>query len=118
MVGLRAPNPQACQDLALDDANSGRLAGELIKARQALEGGPTPVESELTRFDQLTDSAALFGQATWHFDDHWSATFGGRLNYEAKSLDTAHRPLNNRTGVDGNAAIGRASCRERVGQYV
>jgi iron complex outermembrane receptor protein len=112
MVCLRSPNPQACQDVALNDAVSGRLAGELIQARQALEGGPTPVETAFTRFDQLTDSIALFGQATWHFTDRWSATFGGRLNYETKSLDTAHRLLNNRTGVEGNAVITGDACEQ------
>lgn len=110
MACVRSPDPQACQDQALNDANSGRLAGEMIQQRQALEGGPTPMETELTRFDQLTDSAALFGQATWHFADRWSATFGGRLNYESKSLDTAHRLLNNRTGVEGNAVITGDAC--------
>jgi len=110
MACLRTPDPQPCQDQALDDATSGRLAGELIQARQAAEGGPTPIETELTRFDQLTDSAALFGQATWHFTERWSATFGGRLNYESKSLDTAHRLLNNRTGVEGNAVITGDAC--------
>lgn len=110
MVCLRTPDAQACQDQALNDATSGRLAGELIQARQALEGGPTPLETELTRFDQLTDSGALFGQATWHFTDRWSATFGGRLNYELKSLDTTHRLLNNRTGAEGNAVITGDAC--------
>jgi iron complex outermembrane receptor protein len=110
MACLRTPDPQSCQDLALNDATSGRLAGELIRARQALEGGPAPIETELTRFDQVTDSAALFGQATWHFAERWSVTFGGRLNYETKSLDTAHRLLNNRTGVEGNAVITGDAC--------
>jgi iron complex outermembrane recepter protein len=67
MACLRLPDPQSCQDRVLDDAASGRLAGELIQARQALTGGPAPVETALTRFDQITDSVALFGQATWHF---------------------------------------------------
>ncbi|MEC9363409.1 MAG: TonB-dependent receptor [Pseudomonadota bacterium] len=109
---LQTPDPQSCQDLALNDAVSGRLAGELIQARQTLEGGPTPVETEFTRFDQLTDSVALFGQATWHFSDRWSATVGGRLNYEVKSLDVSHRLLNNRTGVEGNAVITGDACEQ------
>ncbi|HSW12088.1 MAG TPA: TonB-dependent receptor [Solimonas sp.] len=112
MVCLRSPDPQGCQDQVLDNAASGRLAGELIRARQASEGGPSPVETELTRFDQLTDSAALFGQVTWHFTDRWSATFGGRLNYENKALDTTHRLLNNRTGGEGNAVITGAACEQ------
>ncbi len=112
MACLQLPDPRACQDQVLNNAASGRLAGELIQARQSLEGGATPVETELTRFDQITDSAALFGQATWHFSERWSATLGGRLNYETKSLDTVHRLLNNRTGVEGNAVISGDACEQ------
>ncbi|MDD3765418.1 MAG: TonB-dependent receptor [Nevskiales bacterium] len=110
MACLQLPDPQGCQDQVLDDAASGRLAGELIQSRQALAGGPAPIETALTRFDQVTDSVALFGQATWHFADRWSATFGGRLNYEAKSLDTGHRLINNLTGGEGNAVITGVAC--------
>ena len=110
MLCLQSPNPQTCQDQVLNDANSGRLAAQTIQARQAAEGGPTPIESALTRFDQITDSAALFGQATWHFAPRWSASFGGRLNYEVKLLDTEHRLVNNRTGGEGNAVTSGDSC--------
>jgi iron complex outermembrane recepter protein len=110
MACLRLPDPQGCQDRVLDDAASGRSAGELIQTRQALTGGPSPVETALTHFDQITDSVALFGQATWHFTDRWSATFGGRLNYEFKSLDTSHRLINNLTGGEGNAVITGEAC--------
>lgn len=101
-----SPTPEACQDAVLDDAVSGALAGQTIRARIAAEGGTAePVETAFTRFDQLTDSLALYGQFTWHFRPRWSATFGGRLNYERKSLDVSHRLFNNRTGQDGNAIL-------------
>ena len=103
---VNSPAPEACQDAVLNDAVSGAVAGQTIQARLALEGGmPQPVETSLTRFDQLTDSLALYGQFTWHFAPRWSATLGGRLNYEKKILDVAHRLLNNRTGQDGNAIL-------------
>lgn len=110
MACLQSPDPQGCQDQALNDAGSGQLAGQLIQARQALAGGPSPVETALTRFDQITDSVALFGQVTWHFTDRWSATLGGRLNHENKTLDTGHRLINNLTGGEGNAVISGDAC--------
>lgn len=112
MACLQSPNPEACQDQVLNDASSGQLAGQLIQARQTLAGGPSPIETALTRFDQITDSAALFGQVTWHFTERWSATFGGRLNYENKTLDTGHRLINNVTGGEGNAVISGAACNQ------
>ena len=103
---VNLPNPQACQDAALDNAVAGRLAGEAIRARFAAQGGATPVESSLTRFGQLADSAALFGQFSWQIKPRWSATFGGRLNYEQKELAVDHRLVNHRTGQQGNAVLG------------
>ena len=102
---VNLPDPKACQDAALNNAEAGQLAGQLIQARQNAEGGPQPVESSLTRFGQITESAALFGQATWHFAERWSITLGGRLNSEKKSLDVVHRLINHRTGGDGNAFV-------------
>lgn len=110
MACLRSPNPRECQDQVLNDADSGRSAGQSIQNRQQAEGGPSPVETALTRFDQITDSFALFGQMTWHFADHWSATLGGRLNYEEKTLDTGHTLINNRTGGQGNAFLSGSAC--------
>lgn len=107
---LQSGDPQGCQDQVLNDANAGQSAGQQVQSRQAAEGGPSPVETALTRFAQITDSAALFGQATWHFAQRWSVTFGGRLNYEVKELDTEHRLINNRTGGEGNAVVTGASC--------
>ncbi|MFA5941580.1 MAG: TonB-dependent receptor [Sinimarinibacterium sp.] len=95
-------DPKTCQDAILDDSNSGRAAGETIQARMSAQGGASPVETSLTRFGQLTDSAALFGQATWHFSEAWGLTLGARLNYEKKSLDVVHRLINNQTGVEGS----------------
>ncbi len=102
---LNSPDPQGCQDAVLDDAQSGRVAGESIAARMAAQGGPSPVESTLTRYQQPTDSLALFGQASWQFHPRWNLTLGGRLNYEEKSLDVVHRLINNRTGQEGNAVV-------------
>ena len=102
---VNSPFPEPCQEQVLDDAVSGRLAGETIRARQMAEGGAMPVESSLTRFAQLTDSAALFGQFSWHFTPRWSLTLGGRLNYEEKSLEVVHRLVNHRTGQEGNAVL-------------
>lgn len=100
---VNLPDPESCQDAVLDNAAAGQLAGQIIQARQNAEGGPVPVESSLTRFGQITESAALFGQATWHFTERWSITLGGRLNDEDKSLNVVHRLVNHRTGGDGNA---------------
>jgi iron complex outermembrane recepter protein len=103
-----SPDPKACQDAELDNAIAGLAAGQAIQARLALEGGAAPVETSLTRFDQTTRSAALFGQASWHFGQHWTITLGSRANYEEKVLDVSHRLINNRTGVEG-ATIGNDS---------
>ena len=100
---LNSPNPQGCQDAVLDDANAGRFSGEQIAARMAAEGGAAPVETSLTRFNQLSKSVAAFGQATWHVSPHWSLTLGARLNAEKKRLRIAHRLINNRSGVEGSA---------------
>lgn len=97
-----SPDPQSCQDAILDDSTLGRVAGETIQARINAQGGASPVETSLTRFGQLTDSAALFGQATWHFSEDWGLTLGARLNYEKKTLDVVHRLINNQTGVEGS----------------
>ncbi|MGJ8686024.1 MAG: TonB-dependent receptor [Spongiibacteraceae bacterium] len=96
---------QQCQDRVLDDGVSGALAGQLIQLRMQAEGGPQLVESSLTRFEQITKSAALFGQATWHISERWSTTLGGRLNYENKTLEVSHRLINNRTGIEGAGAV-------------
>lgn len=109
-VCLQSNNPRECQDQVLNDEQAGRSAGQSIQSRQQSEGGPSPVETALTRFDQITDSIALFGQATWHFAERWSATLGGRLNYEEKSLDTGHTLVNNRTGGQGNAFFSGSRC--------
>ncbi len=61
---VNLPDPQACQDAALDNAVAGQLSGQIIQARQNAEGGPAPIESSLTSFGQITESAALFGQGT------------------------------------------------------
>lgn len=114
MACLRSSDPESCQDQVLNDASSGRLAGQTIQARQQSEGGPAPVETALTRFDQITNSIALFGQATWHFAESWSLTLGGRLSYEEKELDTAHTLVNNRTGGEGNAVLSGESCEGRL----
>ena len=90
-----------CQASFLDSRAIGRLAGEIISARQGLGGGG-PVEQSLTRFEQLTQSGALFGQLTWNFAERWSTALGGRFNYERKSLDVRRKLVNNRTGQDGN----------------
>lgn len=100
---LQTPDPKSCQDAVIDDELSGTLAGQTIQTRIALEGGVSPVEQALTRFDQLTRSAALFGQLTWHATDHLSLTFGSRVNHEEKTLNLDHILLNNRTGQSGNA---------------
>ena len=100
---VNSPNAQSCQDAVLNDSNSGRLAGQLIQARMNAEGGANPVETSLTRFDQLTKSVALFGQATWHVTPHWSLTLGARLNAEKKKVTVVHRLINNRTGIEGSA---------------
>ncbi len=110
MLCVQSPDPIACQNQVLNNAAAGQLAGQMIQSRQQLEGGASPVETAFTRFDQVTDSAALFGQVTWHFTEQWSATFGGRLNYEVKKLDTGHRLLNNRTGEEGNAVGSGEGC--------
>lgn len=114
MACLRSSNPGECQDQVLNNAEAGRLAGQTIQDRQQAEGGPAPVETALTRFEQVTDSIALFGQATWHFAERWSATLGGRLNYENKTLYTAHTLVNNRTGGRGNAFLSGSSCDGRL----
>ncbi|MGJ8669564.1 MAG: TonB-dependent receptor [Oceanococcus sp.] len=103
---VNSPDPQSCQDAVLDDAVNGQLGGQAIFARQSLEGGAAPVETSLTRFNQRSDSAALFGQATWPITERWAVTLGGRLNYEEKTLDVSHQLINNRTGQNGNAIIG------------
>jgi len=99
---INGPDPQGCQDAILDDAASGQAAGESIQSRMNSQG-TQPVESALTRFAQVTDSAALFGQFTWHATERLSFTAGGRLNYEEKTLDVVHRLLNHETGQEGNA---------------
>lgn len=91
-----------CQASFLDSQAIGRLAGEIISARQGLEGGSGPVEQSLSHFEQLTQSGALFGQLTWYFAERWSVALGGRFNYERKSLDVRRTLVNNRTGQDGN----------------
>jgi outer membrane receptor protein involved in Fe transport len=95
---------QQCQDQVLDDSVSGALAAQLIKARMRAEGGAQLIETSLTRFAQITESAAIFGQLTWHISDHWTTTLGGRLNYENKTLEATHRLINNRTGIEGAGA--------------
>ncbi|MBD2860115.1 TonB-dependent receptor [Spongiibacter sp. KMU-158] len=105
MICLQSPDPKSCQDAVLDDANSGALAAQTIQARLALEGGVSAVETSFTHFNQVTDSAALFGQANWHLTKHLTLTFGSRFNYEEKTLDVAHTLLNNRTGQTGNAVL-------------
>ncbi|MBW2941995.1 TonB-dependent receptor [Zhongshania aquimaris] len=96
-----SPDPKACQDSALDNATAGLVAGQLIRTRITLEGNANPVETSLTRFDQLTRSGALFGQVSWQFEEDWTLTLGGRVNYEEKSLKVSHRLINNRTGIEG-----------------
>lgn len=49
-------------------------------------GGPLLLSTGNQR--NITDAFAIFGQATWHFDDQWSLTAGGRLGYERKSVST------------------------------
>jgi len=93
-----------CQDRVLDDAASGAAAGRAIQARMQAEGGAQVLETSLTRFAQITKSAAMFGQLTWRISDDWTTTLGGRLNYENKTLVASHRLINNRTGIEGAGA--------------
>lgn len=103
---VNATNPKDCQDQILDDATAGQSGALIAQARMTAEGGASAIETSLTQFEQITESIAGFGQATWHFAPQWSVTLGGRLNYEEKALDVAHRLINNRTGQEGNAVIG------------
>ena len=60
-------------------------------ASGAVPPGPAiEAERRITRLDQITESYALFGQATYHmFDDALALTLGGRLQYEVKEIDAS-----------------------------
>lgn len=100
---VTSPDPEGCQNAILDDASAGQSSGQAIAARMNLEGGAAPVETSLTRFNQLSKSFSVFGQMNWHLSPHWTLTLGARLNTEKKSLTAIHRLINNRTGVEGSA---------------
>ncbi|HCS28956.1 MAG TPA: hypothetical protein DIW43_15970 [Spongiibacteraceae bacterium] len=101
---VNSPDPEACQNAVLNDANAGLASGQLISTRMNLEGGAAPVETSLTRFNQLSKSFSVFGQMSWHLSSHWTLTLGARLNTEKKSLTAIHRLINNRTGIEGASA--------------
>lgn len=57
--------------------------------------GSLIIGTDFYRFDysQGVRSGALFGQMTWHLDDHWAITPGLRYNHEKKKVDTAGRSV-------------------------
>lgn len=57
----------------------------------AAVGGPAYLSQGFQEADTTAYSA--FGQATYHFDDTWSLTVGGRWNYEEKSVVVAASEL-------------------------
>ncbi|CAE7404991.1 fyuA [Symbiodinium microadriaticum] len=87
-----------------DNELAGTLAATQSKARQDLEGTPV-IETSTTDFDQLSNSYAAFGQATWHLTEQFQTTVGLRVTYEEKELSYDHRLINNRTGVEGEASV-------------
>lgn len=73
----------------LDNEVAGTAAGNLTKTRQDLAGTPL-LERSGTVFDQESTSYAIFGQATAHLTERWSATIGVRVNYEEKTVFADH----------------------------
>lgn len=58
-------------------------------------GAPAPVGfTNLTVTAQETETLAVFGEATWHVNEHWAATIGGRYTDEDKDATQQQMPLN------------------------
>lgn len=58
----------------------------------AAVGFPVPPVAPLPRADLKTEAWAIFGQATWNFNDQWAVTVGGRYSEEEKDI-TSSSPL-------------------------
>ncbi|MDX1734914.1 MAG: TonB-dependent receptor [Halioglobus sp.] len=66
------------------DAIDFALSGPLSVAGALFSDNPNPVPA---RFDQESDSWAIFGQGTWNFSDVARWSLGVRYNEETKDLD-------------------------------
>jgi iron complex outermembrane recepter protein len=92
---LREAAEQWSQEFQLSSKGSGRLDW-LIGAYAFTEDGtlnyafPVPLLATTITFDanQKTDAYAVFGQASYHFTDRLTGTFGLRYSHESKSGDT------------------------------
>ena len=49
-------------------------------------GLPVPAVAPLPRADLKTEAWAIFGQATWNFNEQWGLTAGGRYSEEKKDI--------------------------------
>ena len=89
--------------LATSNAAVGTAAGQFVQARQQATG-ESVIERSLLIFNQITDSYAAFGQATWAPSEHFALTVGTRLTYEVKDVSGFHELYNDRTGGSGIAS--------------
>ncbi|MEN8721298.1 MAG: TonB-dependent receptor [Alphaproteobacteria bacterium] len=93
-----------CRAQTLNNEAAGQIAGNLINARQQLEG-VSAIESSNRIFAQESDSFAAFGQFQWEITEAFALTVGARASYEEKSAYIKHTLHNHRTGQDGQVFV-------------
>jgi outer membrane receptor protein involved in Fe transport len=77
---------------------------------------PLMTSSDLVRTSQDSDTYAVFGQVTWHINERWDATLGGRYTLEDKDADQHQTPtaLYTTTPIDLFPPAGPAAARHDV----
>ncbi|QQD17266.1 TonB-dependent receptor [Spongiibacter nanhainus] len=74
--------PAGAEALGLPESDIGSILGPLLN-NLPIPGVPLD-DGVRSLFTQSAESLALFGQATWYFNERWSAIIGLRLGQESK----------------------------------